>query len=101
LGRKKPSVANVPAMGVAGADRDHPQRRRIGGHAMANRTALQRQCAMAVSRARTARNSFALYFVCGTARMARSISAWILGLLSIAMWEMPKSPPRLMFESLP
>ena len=69
--------------------------------AMANRTALPRQCAMAVSRARTARNSFALYFVCGTARMARSISAWILGLLSIAMWEMPKSPPRLMFESLP
>jgi hypothetical protein len=48
--------------------------------AMASRTALPRACATAVSRARTARNSFALYFVCGTARMARSISAWILGL---------------------
>jgi hypothetical protein len=28
---------------------------------------------------------FALYFVCDTASMARSISAWILGFLSMAM----------------
>jgi hypothetical protein len=49
----------------------------------------------------SARKSFALYLVCGTDRMARSISAWILELLSMAMWEMPTSPPRLMFESLP
>jgi len=56
---------------------------------------------MAISSAWTARNCFALYLVCGTIRMARSISAWILGLLSMAMWEMPMSPPRLMFESLP
>ena len=46
-------------------------------------------------------NSFSLYLACGTDRMARSISAWILELLSMAMWEMPTSPPRLMFESLP
>ena len=69
--------------------------------AMAGKAALPRQRAMAVPSVRTARNSFALYLVCGTARMARSISAWIFGLLSMAMWEMPTSPPRLMFESLP
>jgi hypothetical protein len=88
-------------------DRDNPQRRRIDGHAcahhalMAEKTALSKQRAMAVPSVWTARNSFALYLVCGTDRMARSISAWILELLSMAMWEMPTSPPRLMFESLP
>ena len=30
-------VANVPAMGVAGTDRDNPQRRRIGGNASAHK----------------------------------------------------------------
>src|SRR5262249_27144374 len=93
-------------MGVAGGDRDNPKWRGIDGHACAH----QRRDGWEDRTAETARDGcsertdgsqFALYLVCGTARMARSISAWIFGLLSMAMWEMPTSPPRLMFESLP
>jgi hypothetical protein len=54
-------VANVPAMGVAGADRDNPQRRRktaMLAHISAAMAALPRQRAMAVPSLRTARNSF-------------------------------------------
>jgi hypothetical protein len=95
------SVAYVPTMGIAGTDRDNSQRRGVDGQACAHqyrdREAARDGCFEGVDGSQCS----TLYLVCGTARMARSISAWILGLLSMAMWEMPKSPPRLMFESLP
>jgi hypothetical protein len=93
------SLRQLTRCAISGCDRRGVMltRKRFQGRSC--RPAWQR--AMAVSSAWTARNFATLYLVCGTVRMARSISAWILGLLSMAMWEMPKSPPRLIFESLP
>jgi hypothetical protein len=95
------SVADVPTMGVAGTDRDNSQRRGVGdpacAHQYRDREAAPDDCFEGVDGSQFS----TLYLGCGTARMACSISAWSLGLLSMAMWEIPKSPPRLMFESLP